>query len=214
MDQKIRNDLLKLFRENLSQTMRLYLETCSRCGLCVQACHVHASLPQLRYIAAYRAEIVRKIYRKYFKVQGRFFPQLSEAKELNEEALQELYEAAFSCTGCRRCMVYCPHGIDTEMLMSMAKLLLVGARKEPEMLSLLADTLIEKGRSLALFKEDFLTGIKNLENRVVEKWKSPAGQTPIPLDVQGADILYVPLSASRSIIPAAAIFNALNGTGP
>ncbi len=208
MDQNIRNDLLKLFRENLSQAMKFYLETCSRCGLCVQACHVHASMPQLRYIAAYRAEIIRKIYRKYFKAQGRFFPWLSEAKELNDDALQELNEAAFSCTGCRRCMVYCPHGIDTEMLMSMAKLLLVGARREPEMLSLLADTSIEKGKSLALFKKDFLTGIKSLESRVVEKWKCPAGQAPIPVDVQGADILYVPLSGARSIIPAAAIFNA------
>ena len=73
---------------------------------------------------------------------------------------------------------------------------------------MLADMSIEKGKSLELFKEGFLTGIKNLEAQVVEKWKVEAGQTPIPVDVEGADMLYVALAGAHSIIPAAAIFNA------
>lgn len=71
MDQKTREELLKLFQGKLNQAMRLYLETCSRCGVCTKACHVHESMPKVKYIAAYRAEIVRRIYKKYFKAQGR-----------------------------------------------------------------------------------------------------------------------------------------------
>jgi Fe-S oxidoreductase len=163
---------------------------------------------QVRYIAAHRAEIVRRIYKKYFKGRGRFWPSVGEAKELNEAALEELNEAAYSCTGCRRCMVYCPFGIDTQMLMSIAKLLLIGAHAEPEILTLLADTSIEKGRSIDLFKANFLEGIKRLEAEVVEKWRTGAGETPIPVDVAGADLLYVALAGAHSIIPAAAVFNA------
>jgi Fe-S oxidoreductase len=208
MDEKTRDDLLKLFQSKLNEAMRFYLETCSRCGTCTEACHVYASMGQTRYIAAYRHELVRRIYKKYFKGQGKAFPAWGESKELTEMALQELSEAAYSCTGCRRCMVYCPHGIDTQMLMSIAKLLLVGAGTEPEILSMLADTSVEKGKSLDLYKEGFLTGIKNLEAQVVEKWKGEAGRTPIPVDVEGADLLYVALAGAHSIIPAAAIFNA------
>ena len=208
MDDKTRDDLLKLFQSKLNEAMRFYLETCSRCGTCTEACHVYASMGQTRYISAYRHELVRRIYKKYFKGQGKAFPAWGESKELTEMALQELSEAAYSCTGCRRCMVYCPHGIDTQMLMSIAKLLLVGSGTEPEILSMLADTSVEKGRSLDLYKEGFLTGIKNLEAQVVEKWKGEAGQTPIPVDVEGADLLYVALAGAHSIIPAAAIFNA------
>ena len=127
---------------------------------------------------------------------------------MTDIALEELYEAAYSCTGCRRCMVYCPFGIDTQMIMSIAKLLLVGANQEPEILTLLADTSIEKGKSLETFKEGFLAGIKNLEAEVIKKWKTEAGETPIPMDVEGADLLYVALAGAHSIIPAAAIFNA------
>ncbi len=208
MDEKTRDDLLKLFESKLNQAMRLYLETCTRCGVCTEACHVHASMGQLKYIAAYRAEIIRRLYKKYFKSRGNFWPSVGEAKTLSEMALDDLYEAAYSCTGCRRCMVYCPFGIDTQMLMSIAKLLLVGAEMEPEILTLLADTSIEKGKSIDLLKEGFMAGIKRLEADVVSKWQVEAGETAIPVDVTGADLLYVALAGAHSIIPAAAIFNA------
>jgi len=210
MDQKTRDELLALFRSKLNEAMRFYLETCTRCGVCTEACHVYASMGQVKYIAAYRAEIIRRLYKKYFKGRGKFWPSVGEAKELTEMALEELYEAAYSCTGCRRCMVYCPFGIDTQMIMSIAKLILVGANAEPEILTLLADTSVEKGKSIELFKEGFLEGVKRLEAEVIEKWQTEAGHTAIPVDVAGADLLYVALAGAHSIIPAAAVFNAAN----
>lgn len=208
MDNQLRDDLLELFRSKFNRAIRYYLETCTRCGVCTEACHVYNSMGQTRYIAAYRHEIVRRLYKKYFKVRGKIWPGVGEAKELNEMALEELYEAAYSCTGCRRCMVYCPFGIDTQMLMSIAKIVLIGANAEPEILTMLADTSIEKGKSLELYKEGFLTGIKKLESEVVEKWTLEAGKTAIPVDVEGADLLYVALAGAHSIIPAAVVFNA------
>jgi len=208
MDKETRDNLLKLLQGKLNEAMRFYLETCTRCGVCTEACHVYASMGHIKYIAAYRHEIVRRIYKKYFKGRGKLWPSVGEAKELSEMALEELYEAAYSCTGCRRCMVYCPFGIDTQMLMSIAKLLLIGAHTEPEILTMLADTSIEKGKSFDLFRESFLTGIKNLEKEVVKKWKIEAKETAIPVDVEGADLLYVALAGAHSIVPAAAVFNA------
>ena len=208
MDKQTRDDLLALFGSKLNQAMRLYLETCTRCGVCTEACHVYASMGRVQNIAAYRGEIVRRLYRKYFKTKGKLMPGLGEAKELNEMAMSELFEAAYSCTGCRRCVMYCPFGIDTQMLMSIAKLLLIGHGSEPETLSMLADMSVQKGESLDMFKESFIAGIKRLEDQVVDKWHSEAGESIIPVDVEGADLLYVALAGAHSIIPAAAIFNA------
>jgi Fe-S oxidoreductase len=208
MDKKTQDDLLKLFQSKLNRAMRFYLETCTRCGICTEACHAYASTGQVKYISAYRHEIVRRIYKRYFKGRGKIWPSVGEAKELSDMALTELYEAAYSCTGCRRCMMFCPFGIDTQMLMSIAKLLLIGGHAEPEVLTMLADTSIEKGKSLDLFKEGFLAGIKRLEAEVVKKWRVEAGETAIPLDVEGADLLYVALAGAHSIVPAAAIFDA------
>jgi Fe-S oxidoreductase len=208
MDEKTRDDLLQLFRSKFNRAMRYYLETCTRCGVCTEACHVYASTGQTKYIAAYRHELIRRLYKKYFKARGRVWPSLGEARELTDATIEDLYEAAYSCTGCRRCMVYCPFGIDTQMLMSIAKLLLIGKGAEPEVLTLLADTSIEKGKSLEMFKEGFLTGIKRLEAEVVKQWQTEAGEAAIPVDVEGADLLYVALAGAHSIVPAAAVFNA------
>jgi len=208
MDEKTKTELIGLFRSKLNRAMTYYLETCTRCGACVDACHVYASTGKLNHISVYRHEMVRRLYRKYFKARGKIWPSVGDAKTLTDMTIDQLYDAAYSCTGCRRCMVYCPFGIDTQMIMSIAKLLLIGASAEPEILSMLADTSVEKGKSLEFFKEGFLTGIKNLEKKVVERWQVEAGETPIPVDVEGADLLYVALAGAHSIIPAAVIFNA------
>ncbi|MGD9112790.1 MAG: hypothetical protein PVI77_10570, partial [Desulfobacterales bacterium] len=84
MDQNTRDELLKLFQSKLNEAMRFYLETCTRCGTCTEACHVYASMGQAKFIAAYRAEIVRRLYKKYFKSQGKFWPSVGEAKELSD----------------------------------------------------------------------------------------------------------------------------------
>jgi Fe-S oxidoreductase len=208
MDPQTKKDLITLFKSKLNKAVKFYLETCSRCGVCTNACHVYASMGHVKYTAVSRAESVRKIYKKYFTIQGKIWPSLGESQKLNEMTIDQLYEAAYSCTGCRRCMVYCPHGIDTQLIMSVAKLLLIGAKKEPEILTMLADTSIEKGKSIDIFKEGFLSGIKHLESEVVKKWKTASGATPIPVDIKGADLLYVALSGAHSIIPAATVFNA------
>jgi len=208
MDTQTRDDLLKLFQGKLNEAMRFYLETCTRCGVCTEACHVYASMGRVQNIAAYRAEIVRRLYKKYFKARGKFWPSVGEAKELSELAVEELFEAAYSCTGCRRCMVYCPFGIDTQMIMSIAKVLLIGHGSEPEVLSMLADMSVAKGDTVDRVRDSFIAGIKNLEDDVVAKWKSEAGADVIPVDVEGADLLYVALAGAHSIIPAAAVFNA------
>ena len=208
MDDSVREKLLALFEGKLSRQMLLNLETCSRCGLCTEACHAYASMPLTKYAPAWRAEVVRRVYKKYFTAQGRLLPVLGEAKALTDAALEELREAAYSCTGCRRCMVYCPFGIDTQQIMSIAKLLLVGAGEEPEILTMLADVSVARGENVEGIREGFLAGVKRLEGKVVEKWKSEAGSTPIPTEVAGADMLYVALAGAHSIVPAAAVFNA------
>ena len=208
MDQNTLEQLLALFQGKLNRPIQMYLETCARCGVCTPACHAYASIPLARDTPADRAEVVRRIYKKYFKAQGKVLPLLGQAKALDETALAELFEAAYSCTGCRRCMVYCPFGIDTQQIMSIAKLLLIGAQMEPETLTLLADVSISKGESIDEFKAGFMKGIEKLEKDVIEKWKSDPSRTPIPVDVDGADLLYVALAGAHSIIPAAAVFNA------
>ncbi len=205
--EEIATGLKLLFEKKLNSAMRLYLESCARCGLCVESCHVHQSMPQTRYTAVGRAEVVRRIFKRYFKMQGRFAPWLGETLEMGDLALDELYDAAFSCTGCRRCMMHCPFGIDTQLIMSIAKALLIGADREPKLLSMLADMSVAKGEGVDETRADFAQALANLDGEVRDLW--PTSSSPaVPYEVPGSRLLYVALAGSHSIVSAAAIMNA------
>ncbi len=214
MDAVTSERLKALFETKLNSAMRVYLDTCARCGLCIESCHVYASMPEARYTAVGRAEVVRKIFKRYFRVQGKFAPWLGEVLEFDDDTLRRLNEAAFSCTGCRRCMVHCPFGIDTQLIMGIAKALLVGADQEPKILSMLSDMSIMKGSTIEETRADYTTALANLEGDVKALWpdttKKPDGSPypAIPYGVKGAKVLYVALSGAHSVVPAAAIMNA------
>jgi Fe-S oxidoreductase len=188
--------------------MRLYLDTCARCGVCIQSCHVYASMPELKYTAVHRAEVIRKLFKRYFKAQGKFWPSLGDSADLTDDMVDTIYQTAYSCTGCRRCMVHCPFGIDTQMIMSIAKLLLISADREPKVLSMLADMSIAKGKSTTETRANFARAVDQLRDEVLARWRQAHGEKAVPLEVQDANLLYVALAGKHSIVPAAAIMNA------
>ncbi|MCB2187296.1 MAG: (Fe-S)-binding protein [Deltaproteobacteria bacterium] len=207
MEDKLKKELIQTFSERLSQAAKMYLENCSRCGLCVEACHVYASSPETRYTAVARAQNIRRLYEQYFK-KGWFGKKLNEAVEFSDEWMAKIEETAYTCTGCRRCMTFCPFGIDTGVIQGIAKMLLITADMEPKTLTMLADMSIAKGKNIEKTKETFSKAVKNLEKEVLERWRSEGGDEVVPLEVQDANVLYVALAGKHSIIPAAAIMNA------
>lgn len=208
LDEPTTQHLKNLFETKLNKAMRLYLDTCARCGLCVEACHVYASMPETKYTPVGRAEVVRKLFKRYFRLQGKFAPWLGETIPFDDIGIDKAYEAAFSCTGCRRCVGFCPFGIDTQQIMGIAKLLCIGVEKQPQILAMLSDMSIAKGETYADSRDNYLEALKNLEPEVEKLAPTPEGRKTIPVSVPGADVLYVGLSGAHSIVPAAAIMNA------
>jgi Fe-S oxidoreductase len=208
MDAATSERLKELFTTKLNGAMRLYLDTCARCGVCVEACHAYASSPETRYTAVGRAEIIRKVFKKYFKLEGTVAPWLGEVLTLDDVTIDMISDAAWSCTGCRRCMTFCPFGIDTQMIMSIAKLLLIGADKEPKLLTMLSDMSIAKSEGVEETKPAFVQAVEALDGEIRALWPGEPGTPAVTVEAEGADVLYVALAGKHSIIPAAAIMNA------
>src|SRR6056297_457846 len=205
--EKVR-ELKDAFNKKLNKPLRYYLDLCTRCGLCYDTCHAYQGVPKEIYTPVGRAEVVRKVFKKYFKPTGFFLPYWGDATELDDHVMDDVYEAAFSCTGCRRCMVYCPFGIDMGMLMTIAKQLLLTNETAPEELVMLADGAVEKGKSIEEFKEGFRSVIEDLQVEVKDRLGASSAEGLIPMDKENANILFAGLSGAHSIVHPAVIFNA------
>jgi len=76
----------------------------------------------------------------------------------------------------------------------------------PEILVMLADAAIEKGKDPSFFKDIFLEQIQEMEEQLREI--TGDSTATIPVEKQGAKILYVPLAGAHTILPPAIVFNA------
>lgn len=189
----------------MNRQLRYYLDICARCAICKDACHQYAATGDFAYLPARRAELVRQVYKRYFSASGRFVPALHEAREPGEDLLDELQASAYACTGCRRCMYYCPFSIDTQWVLSVAKAMLIAAGRGNEMLGQLADASIFKGENAEMFRDVLAQGFADIEARLREITGDATAE--VPVDREGAEILYVGLSGAHSILPAAVIFH-------
>jgi Fe-S oxidoreductase len=208
MEETLKTKLVGLLGDKLNQSLRMYLENCTRCGTCIEACHAYASTGDVRLSAVGRAQNIRRLFDNYYQITGKIAPWLNEAVELDDAWMEKVYDTAFTCTGCRRCMVYCPFGIDTQQIQLAAKALLIGADMEPRPLSMKAKDSIAKGVNAEKTREKFGKAMEKLREEVREKWQVEAGEDVIPLDVKGADFLFVSMTEKHSILPAAQILNA------
>lgn len=206
MDSENREALKKVLKAKVNRQLLYYLDLCARCSICKDACHQYNVTKDLLYLPAYRAELIRRIYKKYYSPIGRLFPKFYEGKDIDDEKLlDELYTTTYACTGCRRCMYFCPFSIDTTWILGVAREILNAAGRGCSILSELAGAAIEKGRNIDLFKDIMIDMLKDTEKELQEKTGDK--NASLPIDKKGADILYVALAGTHTILPAAIIFH-------
>ncbi len=132
-------DALEILDSRLNLPLTTYLEACTHCGLCAEACHLYRADPADKHIPCFKADKIRKVYQRYRTPTGRALPWLLGLSDLDEETLDEWVEPVFQCTMCRRCSIECPLGIDNAAMIATARAVLTAAGKAPP-------TLVEPGR--------------------------------------------------------------------
>ncbi len=107
-----------------SRSLKLYLDSCVRCGACADKCHFFLGTGEPRNMPVVRAEMLRSVYRNDFPLAEKILKGFSGSRRLTKEVVKEWHMFYYQCTECRRCSVFCPLGIDTaEMTMVVRDLL-------------------------------------------------------------------------------------------
>ena len=177
--------------QKLSRPVVTSLLACVHCGLCTESCHyVLANPGDVTYAPAYKADRIRKIFKRHIDWTGQAIPWWVGAKSVfTDEELEELKDIAFGkCTNCRRCTINCPMGVDFAVLNRMTRGLLVHVGVMPEGVAVVSKDQWEIGNQMGVLKEDYLETIEWMSDELVEAVNDPAAA--IPIDKANADVVY------------------------
>ncbi|MFC1530519.1 response regulator, partial [Gemmatimonadota bacterium] len=190
------------------------LTACVHCGMCTESCHyVLANPDDPTFAPAYKADKIRKLFKRHYDWTGRVIPWWVKAGSVfTDEDLEELKDTVFGkCTNCRRCTLNCPMGVDYATFNRMARGLLVSVGVQPEGVAVVSKDQWELGNQMGVLKEDYLDTLEWMEEEVQDELEDPS--VAIPVDKRDCTVLYAinPREVKydpRSIADAAKIFHA------
>lgn len=167
------------------------LVACVHCGNCTEACHYVLSNPDdYTFAPAYKADRIRKIFKRHFDWTGRVFPWWVGAKTINTvEELEELKDIVFGkCTNCRRCSINCPMGVDYATFNRMMRGLLVSVGVMPEGVAVVSKDQWEIGNQMGVLPEDYIDTIEWMSEEMQSELDDPTAV--IPIDKMDCNVVY------------------------
>jgi Fe-S oxidoreductase len=180
-------DLLGRYR-----SLRVYLDACVKCGACTDKCHYFLGTRDPKNMPVGRQDLLRKVYRRYFTLAGRFFPKLVGATDLTEEVLNDWYSYFHQCSQCRRCSVFCPYGIDTAEISMAAREIMDSIGVGQKYCNEIIAKVYKIGNNLGLPGPALIDTLEGLEEDVFDE---TGVEVKYPIDQAGAEILFVTPSA-------------------
>ena len=206
--------LIERMGQKLNRQITGSLVACVHCGMCTDSCHyVLANPGDPTFAPAYKADRIRKIFKRHFDWTGKVLPKWVGAKSVfTDQELEELKDIVFGmCTNCRRCSINCPMGVDFATFNRMARGLLVSVGIMPEGVAVVSKDQWETGNQMGVLKEDYLETIEWMADELQDELDDPTAT--IPIDKEGCDVVYSinPREVKydpRTIADAAKIFHA------
>ncbi|MDP7549450.1 MAG: (Fe-S)-binding protein, partial [Alphaproteobacteria bacterium] len=175
-----------------NRSLQVYMDICVKCGACADKCHYYLGTGDPKNMPVARQDLMRKVYRKHFTLAGKWLPGLVGAEALTEQVLDDWYTYFHQCSQCRRCSVFCPYGIDTAEISMAAREIMDSIGKGQKYCNEIIGKVHKIGNNLGLQKPAMAATLADLEEDIEEETGIPI---PLPLDVEGAEIMLVTPSA-------------------
>ena len=149
-------------------------------------------MQSVNYMPLARAELFRKVSRKYLTIDGKCLGKLAGAERFDLELLGEWYSYFHQCSQCRRCSVFCPYGIDTAEISMAAREIMDHIRLGQKYVNDIIVKVHDIGNNLGMNPKALKATLESTEEDLEEE----TGQKiRLPLDEVGAEVLMVTPSA-------------------
>jgi len=98
-----------------------YARMSAKCGRCAASCQLYEATGDPQDIPCHRSELLLRVYRRYFMQSGPLKARIFGGFTLTDEYIDEMADAYYRCTACRRCKATCPLGMDHGLVTHLAR---------------------------------------------------------------------------------------------
>jgi len=198
-------NFIKAIRGRINRPLGYYQDICVRCGACIDACHFYVTSHNPAHIPSYRMMLMKKAMKTGEGKPNRLLSWWRDSSPPDAAMAAQLERAVWDCTGCRRCVVFCPFNLETGQMVSAGRYAMYQEGRGLEMIAEIGNAEIAKAEIIGDLKEFYIDQTKELETRLQEEWRPGVR---IPVEKEGARVLYVPLVGEHAVIPVAKLFHA------
>nr|MCU0295824.1 (Fe-S)-binding protein [Candidatus Nanopelagicales bacterium] len=174
------------------RSLQVFLDSCVKCGACTDKCHYYLGTSDPNNMPVARQDLLRKVYRRYYTLPGKWFPKLVGAVDMSKEVLDQWYSYYHQCSQCRRCSVFCPYGIDTAEISMAAREIMDAVGQGQKYCNEIIGKVFKIGNNLGLPEPALADTLEGLEEETEE---DTGVKVRFPLDEKGAEVLLVTPSA-------------------
>ncbi len=186
--------------------LELYTRLSTKCSRCAAACQLYQSTEENRDIPCQRSELLFRVYRRYFTRTGLLKARLTNGFTLTDDYLDEMAEAFYRCTACRRCKLTCPMGVDHGLVTHLARWLLAEVGVVPKALVVATREQLEGVGNTSAIPPNAL---KNTCEFLEEEFQDDYGvNIKFPIDVKGAEYVFFPAVSDYLLEPDTLMGNA------
>jgi Fe-S oxidoreductase len=168
-----------------------YVRVSAKCSRCTVKCQVYLATGDEQDIPCYRSELLLSVYRRHFTVAGVLRARLLGDPGLTDNKVQEMADAFYNCTACRRCHFECPMGIDHGLLTHLGRYILseIGIIPRALAVSVREQLTGSSGNTSAVPVPALLDTLEFLSDEIKE---GLGLDVKFPVDVEGAEYLFFP----------------------
>jgi Fe-S oxidoreductase len=196
-----------LQRSNYGFVLDTYSKVSTKCARCSCNCQVFLESGETRDVPCHRTELLLRVYRRYFTLGGMVHSRLFNGFTLTDDYIDEMAEAVYRCTACRRCKFGCPMGVDHGLMTHLARWILAEIGIVPKALVVAVREQLQgkTGNTSAIPVVALKDTCEFLEEELLENYNLPA---KFPMDVEGAEHVFFPAVSDYLLEPDTLMGNA------
>ncbi len=183
--ERIQRTVKHVLNKECAARLKVYIDTCVRCGMCAEACHTFLSRdrdPNFAPVA---------------KVKNTLWELVKRDGKVDGEFIRNMARIAFTeCGACRRCSMYCPFGIDISYLIMVVRRICNLLGVVPQYLQDTTNSHSASSNQMWVNQDEWIDTLQWQEEEA--QFEMPSCR--IPLEKEGAEVMYSVIAPEPKIL--------------